>query len=133
MMQATGIVFTAKTKPLAGTTANGTFAITMLVYDRLAQHTTTPWYITYSGPQAKAFWDHAKDKLQTAGQPLIVHVERIQAHSPGRFVAPEVHAIATHIALAPRAHEVNKTDGNPAQTVGEKLSNLQQPERTTTP
>lgn len=122
-MHATGTVFTAKTKAQAKTAADGTFCISVLVYDRLAQHQTTPWLITYSGPQAQAFWDQCKEQLQTPGQPLVVHAERIRAHSPGRFIAPEVHAIATHIALAPRAHEA-RADQHPAQ---------QQAESTTTP
>lgn len=102
IMQATGTVYLAKARPVVTTAADGTFVLTLLAYDRLAHYCTTPWRISYSGPQAQAFWAATKDQLQP-GQPLRVTAQRIQAHALGRNIAPEVMAVATHIDLAPRA------------------------------
>ena len=108
MMQAHGILFMAKAKPLATTAVDSTFVLTLLAYDRIAKCVTTPWHIHYAGPQAKTFWEANRAQLCVPGQPLQVQCERVQAHSVGQYLAPEVHAIATNMRLAPWAHEAKQ-------------------------
>jgi hypothetical protein len=105
MMQSTGILFTGKTKPLATTALDGTFALTLLAFDRIGAHQVEPWRLTFYGPEARAFWDTAQPALATPGQPLLVEAQRLRTFGGGRFGAPEVQATATRIALAPKAHE----------------------------
>ncbi|MDP3651072.1 MAG: hypothetical protein Q8R67_05245 [Rhodoferax sp.] len=125
MMQSTGILFTSKTKPLLTKALDGTFALTLLAFDRIGPHTVEPWRITYFGPEAKVFWDTNQAALMQPGQPLAIEAQRQRAFDTGgRFgVAPEIHATVTRMALAPLAHQ--KTT-QPAQTVREQLSNSEQ-------
>lgn len=104
MMTAQGIVFlSSKTKPLCTTALDGTFALTLLAFDRHDNNLVEPWRITWSGPEAKTF-AHQNLSLLTPGQPLQVTARRLRAQSAGgRSMGPEIMVSATRIDLAPRA------------------------------
>jgi hypothetical protein len=125
MMQSTGILFTGKTKPLATTALDGTFALTLLAFDRIGTHQVEPWRITFFGQEAKAFWEAAQPALATPGQPLLVEANRMRTFGGGRYGTAEVQATATRIALAPKASEKAP---QPAQDVREQLSKTEQKE-----
>lgn len=102
MIAASGTLFLSKTRPLATTAADGTFALTLLAFDRVWAHQVEPWRITYSGLDARRFWSaHEHDLLP--GQPLSVELERVRVFATPR--APELQAQVHSIALAPLAHQ----------------------------
>ena len=101
MMTAQGIVFLSQTKPLATQAADGTFALTLLVFDRMGPHQVEPWRVTWSGPKAVTFWGEAQASLKP-GQPLFLRAEKLRNFTVGgRQGAPEFVVTATHIDLAP--------------------------------
>ena len=102
MMRATGTLFLGNTKPLATMAADGTFALTLLAYDRIAAHKVEAWRITYSGAPAQEFWATAQAQL-TPGQPIEVEACHVRTFLHGRFSTPEVHSQVARMALAPRA------------------------------
>ncbi len=105
-MQAEGLVFLAKSRPLAGPAANGTFQLSLMVMDRQGPLSVEPWRITWTGEEAHTFWTECNAVL-TPGQPLRVSAHRIRAFNP-RHGAPEIHAIAQWIKLAPRSNSTTQ-------------------------
>ena len=53
-----------KTSPKASRAADGTFALTLLVFDRQGPHTVEPWRVTWSGNDAFDFWSIHAHLLQ---------------------------------------------------------------------
>lgn len=100
-MIAAGTLFLSKTRPLATTAADGSYALTLLAFDRAGAHQVEPWRITYSGQPARAFLQAHERDLQP-GQPLDVELERVRVFSTPR--GPEMHASVTRIALLPLRH-----------------------------
>jgi hypothetical protein len=101
MMTAQGMVFLSHTKPLATTAADGTFALTLLAFDRMGPHQVEPWRITWSGCKAERFWSIFKGQLKP-GQPLNVRCEKLRNFTNGaRSGGPEFVVQATSIELAP--------------------------------
>lgn len=104
MMVAAGLLFMSQTAPLATTAADGTFALTVLAFDRMGAHQVEPWRITWSGSEAKDFWQQQGPSLK-AGQPLQVTLERLRTFTTShRNGGPEFVARAIDIELAPLAH-----------------------------
>lgn len=81
-MTAQGMLFLGHTKPLATRASDGTFALTLLAFDRIGAHQVEPWRITCSGSQAEHFYAVAKDRLK-AGQPLQVRVDKLRNFTNG--------------------------------------------------
>ena len=104
-MQASGLLFLGKTKPLAKKAADGQFAVTLLAIDKIAPLQAEAWQLIYTGQAAQEFWVKHGQSLK-AGQPLQITAKRLRTHTTGRFGSPEIHAQAEHIELAPWAHEV---------------------------
>lgn len=102
MMQAHGTLVLSNTKPLATTAADGTFALTLHGFDRQGPHLVESWRVVYSGTPAKDFWQQCKDRL-VPGAPIAVQIHRVRAVGTAR--STEFMAYATHIALAPLAHQ----------------------------
>lgn len=103
-MAASGILFLSRTAPLAMRSRDGIFTLTLLAYSRLAEHQVEPWRIHWSGEEALYFWLSNEDSL-LPGMPLRAELERIRSFTNGaRNGRPEIHAVATHLALAPEAH-----------------------------
>ena len=105
MMRACGTVYLGKTAPLATTAADGTFALTLLAFDRIGAHKVEPWRITYTGLGAQLWWACYRAEL-TPGQPINVELEHLRTFTYGRGGTPEVHAQVTRITLAPKAAHV---------------------------
>lgn len=89
MMRAHGTLYLSKTAPLATVAADGTFALTLLAFDRLGSHQVEPWRITHSGLGARLWWQCYQDEIQP-GTPLHVALERIRTFATPR--GPEFHA-----------------------------------------
>lgn len=107
-MRAEGTLFCSKTAPLATAAADGTFALSLLAFDRMGPHQVEGWRITWFGPAAQAFW-HAHGHQLRAGQPITVRAKHIRTLSETRttraaFATPEIHAHIDSLALAPWAH-----------------------------
>lgn len=105
-MKAEGLLFMSRTRPIAGPAADGTFQITLLAMDRMRPNQVEPWRITWAGEDARAFWNTCHAAL-TPGQPLRVVAQNLQGFS-ARHLAPEIHAHAVSIQLAPRSTEFNQ-------------------------
>lgn len=99
MITATGTLFLGKTAPLATTAAEGTFALTLLAFDRIGAHQVEPWRITWCGDDAKAFWQTHQHDL-TVGQPLHACLNRIRTFARSGH-GPEFVASVVLMYLAP--------------------------------
>ena len=105
MMTAQGLVYLSNTKPLATKAADGTFALTLLAFDRMGPHQVEPWRITWFGAKAEAFWGQHAGQLKP-GQPLHLRAEKLRNFSAsGRGMSPEFVVTATSLELAPTAHK----------------------------
>ena len=113
MMRASGILYLSQTKPLATTAADGTFALTVLAYDRMGAHKVEGWRITWSGADALAWWQSTAPELKP-GVALYVELERIRALA-SRAQAPEFMARVVLMYLAPSAQHgaLNKPPSRP--------------------
>ena len=101
MMTAAGMLFMSHTRPLVTKASDGTFALTLLAFDRIGTHQVEPWRITWSGGKAEGFWASSKDQLK-AGQPINVRVEKLRNFTNGaRSGGPEFVVQASSIELAP--------------------------------
>lgn len=101
-MQATGKLFLSRTRPVAKTTADGTFGLQLFAVDRIAEHQVEGWVVMWYGPEAKAFWLQAQAQL-VPGAVIHVKTQRMRAHQTGRCV-PEIHATASSVELVERTH-----------------------------
>lgn len=114
MMRASGVLFLAKTKPLATVASDGTFVLTLLAFDRFSALGVEPWRITWPGPEASAFWEAHGHTVLKPGQPIDVQLERIRTFTNGKWGAAESHAVATRIQLAPHSHDINRPSATAA-------------------
>lgn len=85
MVTASGTWYMSRTKPLATFAADGTFALTLLVFDRIDSHIVEPWRITWSGEDALGWWCDNEGELPP-GQPIYANLKHIRTFSavPGR-------------------------------------------------
>lgn len=104
MMNAHGTLFLGKTAPLATRAADGAYALTLLAFDRIGPHRVEPWRITWTGPDAEAFYT-AQGSLLKAGQPVVARLERMRTFTNGKFGASEIHAVVLDLELAPHSHQ----------------------------
>ena len=97
----TGTMFLSRTKPEAGTAANGAFQLQLLLFDRLGPGVVEPWRVAWSGPEADDFWQQHQADLQP-GAVLQVSLERARIHlmfsNPPRC---EIHARVVRAELVP--------------------------------
>ena len=106
-MISSGTLFLSKTAPLCTRAADGTFALTLLAFDRIGVHQVEPYRITWSGPQAQAFYtDHSRSLKP--GQPLTVALHSMRTFSNGRHGTTEIACSANSIQLAPFAHQIGR-------------------------
>lgn len=102
-MNAYGLLFMSRTRPVATTAADGTFQLTLLAMDRIEIHHVEPWRVTWAGEEARAFWNTNHNAL-TPGQPLRVLATHVRTHQQ-RHCAAEIQAHVSLIELAPRSRE----------------------------
>lgn len=102
-MKAEGVLFMSRTRPLAGPAADNTFQLTLLAMDRVRTNQVEPWRVTWSGNEAREFWERHGSEL-TPGQPLRITARNLKGFS-ARHCAPEIHAHVERIELAPRSTE----------------------------
>lgn len=124
-MRAAGMLFVANARPAPHTAADGTFTLTLRAMDRIGPHQVEAWLITWSGDSARAFWAANAAQLKP-GQPITVQARNIRPWSQGRHLAPEIHAHADSIALAPALH--SKNSAQHSQNVRGQLSKSEQPQ-----
>lgn len=96
-MQATGLLFLNKTRPLATTAADGTFQLTLFAIDRIGPHRIEPWAVRWTGPAAQSFWQAHRQQL-SPGAAIRVTTSRFRSFVQ-RGLQPEIHATADQIEL----------------------------------
>lgn len=96
-MEASGLLFLSRTRPVATTAADGTFCLQLLAYDRIATHQTEGWRITWSGQEASDFWSAHRNSL-IPGTAIQVQTHKPRAHA-ARGCTPEIHATVTAMSL----------------------------------
>lgn len=79
-MQHTGMLFLSRARPQVGRAKDGVFHIQLMAYDRLGQHQTETWRITYSGAAAERFWGQHEGDLKP-GCALQVELEEARTHT----------------------------------------------------
>ena len=99
-----GIWHMSKTRPQAQRSADGTFGVVLLVMDRQGPHQVEPWRVTYSGPQAQAWWDAEGNTLQP-GDTLRLTLTHMRIHTVAdrHAVRSEAQARVQELALVARA------------------------------
>lgn len=98
------MLFLSNTRPLATKSADGTFALTLLAFDRVGPHQVEPWRITWSGAKAAAFYNHHGLTDLKPGTPIYINAEKLRNFTNGHCTGgPEFVVKATHIELAPIA------------------------------
>ena len=98
-----------KTSPKASRAADGTFALTLLVFDRQGPHTVEPWRVTWSGNDAFDFWSIHAHQLQP-GVALYMVLDKLRC-----FSAAGKHSSAEFQANVNSLQVVTK-DANSAQS-----------------
>lgn len=102
-MNAQGILFLNRQRPLIGATPSGEFQLLISALDRISDRQAELWQIKYVGQRAKDLWETCQAVL-TPGQPIQVRAKGMRVHSNG---TPVIEAEAESIAIAPRSHLVN--------------------------
>lgn len=105
-----------KTKPQATRAKDGTFALTLLVIDRIgpALGEVESYLLTWSGPTANAFWDmHAADLTPGAALALEYEKQRLVISS-GRHVQAQMLGEVKSLQVLPKA--ANCGQHKPAST-----------------
>lgn len=110
-MEATGTLYISKTRPLATTAADGVFQLQLFTVDRIDVHMAERWVLMLKGAAARDFWEAHQAQL-VPGAGIEVTTDRMRSFVL-RGCAPEIHARASSIKLAP---------GNPAAAGGKNQS-----------
>lgn len=100
MIQATGLLFLSKSKPLAARAGDGVFVLTLSVVDAIGAHSREPWCIHWAGDEALAFWNAHRDAL-TPGCALHGRFDKLRVYYSARV--PGIDANVISLELAPRA------------------------------
>lgn len=101
-MRHTGYVFLAKAKPVAETTEDGTFRLTLCVMDDVGHGRREGYRVRWEGPEARAFWQRHQHDLQP-GAVLDAQLENVRIHMGANFNArPELHARVITLTYCPR-------------------------------
>jgi len=99
----------SKTKPLATTRTDGTFAVQLLAYSRPGHNLIVPWRITYLGDDALGFWCQSGSDL-TPGAVLQVELTQlVLIEGGGRHAGAEMHAHINAIQVLPKAPKSAQT------------------------
>lgn len=101
-MKHTGMLFLSRHRPYAGRAKCGVFQLQLQAFDRIGQHQTELWQITWSGPSAQRFWEKHEAALKP-GAALQVELEQARTHT--LYTRPPtacVHARVITMELVPR-------------------------------
>jgi hypothetical protein len=96
-MQATGMLFLQRSRPLATRSASNEFQLQLFAIDRIGVHQTEAWVLHWTGPEAEAFWNAEKNRL-VPGAAIQVQADRPRSHVT-RGCAPDIHARITSIEV----------------------------------
>lgn len=111
-MQHTGMLFLSRHRPHAGRAKCGVFQLQVQAYDRINQHQTELWQITWNGPAAQRFWQQHESSLKP-GAALQVTLEEARTHT--LYTRPPtalMHARVISMELVPRTQPA-KADKQP--------------------
>lgn len=100
-------VFLSKAAPLAARAGDGTFVLTLSVFDDIGPHAREPWCIHWAGDDALAFWSAHRAAL-TPGRVLLGTFTKLRVYYNARVPGIDAHVI--HLALAPRAQNTQQTN-----------------------
>jgi len=100
-MHATGTMFLSRTRPETET-AEGVFALTLLLFDRMGSRGVEAYRVQWTGPQAQDFWNtHQADLVP--GVVLHVELERLRAHVGSTYPPlPELRANVISMQICPK-------------------------------
>jgi hypothetical protein len=99
----------SKTKPLATTRQDGTFAVQLLAYSRPGHNLMVPWRITYLGDDALGFWCQCGNDL-TPGAVLQVELTKlVLIEGGGRHAGAEMHVHVNTLQVLPKAPKSAQT------------------------
>jgi len=97
-----------KQKPVATRAADGTFALTLLAFDRYGPLQVESYQITWSGPKALAFWGLHGTEL-TPGAVLQVELVRLRLHiTTGRYTVAQILADVKSLQVTSKASNTNE-------------------------
>lgn len=102
-MNASGIMYLGKSKPVVDAAADGNFRLQLLLIDNLGANKKEAWRVAWTGPQAQAFWTAHRDDLQP-GAVLRCQLEHIRVF-PGTNTyppLPELRARVVSIEICPK-------------------------------
>lgn len=99
-MNAQGIVFLNRQRPMVNITPSGEFELLITALDRISARQAELWRIRYVGQRAKDLWETCSAIL-VPGQPIHVHTKSMRVYSNG---APLIEAEADIISIAARSH-----------------------------
>lgn len=107
MLQHTGICHLSKGRPLITTAADGTWSVSLRVFDRQGPMRVEPWLITFTGAEAHAWWDREGHTLEP-GDTVRVELQRARVHSVSldrHGIASELHAQVVRLDIVARARK----------------------------
>ena len=110
-----------KTTPKATRATDGTFALTLFVFDRQGPHTVEPWRVTWSGNDAFDFWQLQAHLLQP-GVALQMTPGQLRCFSAaGKHSGAEFQASVNSLQVLPFAAKstqvsFNKTASSPCES-----------------
>lgn len=107
MLQHSGTCHMAKARPVVATAADGTWNVSMRVFDRQGTHQVEPWLITYSGPDALEWWEREGRTLEP-GDTVRVDLQRARVHVVSRDrhgATSELQAQVVRLEIVARARK----------------------------
>lgn len=102
-MNANGIMYLGKSKPVVDATPSGDFRLQLLLVDNLGANKKEAWRVAWTGPQARDFW-HAHQADLQPGAIVRCQLEHIRVF-PGTNTyppMPELRARAISIEICPK-------------------------------
>lgn len=114
-----------KTKPQATRAKDGTFALTLLVLDRIgpALGEVESYLLTWSGPTANAFWDMHSAELVPGAALQITYEKQRLVISTGRHVQAQILGAVKSLQVLPKVANHCKTS-TPKQPADHAASGL---------
>lgn len=98
-MQHTGQLYIGKGRPVAETSADGVFRLTLALIDNLGDGTKERYRVRWSGPQARDFWAAHGDAL-LPGAVLRAHLTHLHQYAGSAWPhTAELHARVVDLAL----------------------------------
>lgn len=90
----------------AETLPDGTFRLTLRLFDRQGSRRVESYLVTWSGPVAAAWW--AENQTVQPGDGILVELINPRAMRDQGAIGPEIHATAVRLARASKQQEAQQ-------------------------